>query len=633
MNQSQQKLHFSIGPVQGFVGSSRRTRDLWASSYLLSYLAGKAIVALREEFGAKMVLPDIEGNRLIEALGGDDTATTPRHGTVPNRFVAKVDSPKDAAEAAAGAVDRAWKEVAEAVWNEYLEPIAHHGDKTRQIWKRQRDNFWQISWAVGDDPSTLDRRKNWRSHAPPDEEGDKCTMMHRHQELSGYVRAQNRSKQDKFWARVKGRVGALDLKDDERLCTIAFVKRMYPRVADELFGWTLDVDHWPSTAYLAAAPWVAGVASESKAVEYANNVLNTHSRARGEWGTSLPCLEGVRSDFASLDGNFFLDEALSNENATSLDGADDGRTALVEELRELYGEFGQPSRYYALLLMDGDKMGALLRDAHDEGNTSAVSNALGEFAQSVDDIVSTHDGLAVYAGGDDVMAVMTLPNVLSCALELRTRYRDCFEDVALDRAATVSAGIVYAHYKTPLREVLAEAHRLLDDVAKDRTGRDSVAISAMKPSGKQVEWTTPFLHLTNASTTAPHRLDALRDCLATGDDEKGFTNSFFYGLRRALMALADEPRWEPGTYVALPEAFDLSELVVSQYMQADPGLEESRAREDVETLLDASRRVTRDSRQQQIQHDESTIGFDASLLVKFLDEELRQWDPNKEGRQ
>lgn len=27
-----QHLHFSIGPVQGFVAQSRRTRDLWGSS-------------------------------------------------------------------------------------------------------------------------------------------------------------------------------------------------------------------------------------------------------------------------------------------------------------------------------------------------------------------------------------------------------------------------------------------------------------------------------------------------------------------------------------------------------------------------------------------------------------------------
>ena len=33
------RLDISIGPVQGFVSQSRRTRDLWGSSYLLSFLS------------------------------------------------------------------------------------------------------------------------------------------------------------------------------------------------------------------------------------------------------------------------------------------------------------------------------------------------------------------------------------------------------------------------------------------------------------------------------------------------------------------------------------------------------------------------------------------------------------------
>ena len=39
------RLSFSIGPVQSFVVQSRRTRDLWASSWLLSRLSSKAMSA------------------------------------------------------------------------------------------------------------------------------------------------------------------------------------------------------------------------------------------------------------------------------------------------------------------------------------------------------------------------------------------------------------------------------------------------------------------------------------------------------------------------------------------------------------------------------------------------------------
>jgi len=36
-------LSFTLGPVQAFVAQARRTRDLWAGSWLLSYLAESAL--------------------------------------------------------------------------------------------------------------------------------------------------------------------------------------------------------------------------------------------------------------------------------------------------------------------------------------------------------------------------------------------------------------------------------------------------------------------------------------------------------------------------------------------------------------------------------------------------------------
>ena len=43
------RLDISVGPVQGFVSQSRRTRDLWGSSYLLSFLSAHAMRGARGE--------------------------------------------------------------------------------------------------------------------------------------------------------------------------------------------------------------------------------------------------------------------------------------------------------------------------------------------------------------------------------------------------------------------------------------------------------------------------------------------------------------------------------------------------------------------------------------------------------
>jgi len=51
------RLEFAIGPVQRFVAQSRRTRDLWGSSYLLSFVAAHAVLGASRVSGVRIVHP------------------------------------------------------------------------------------------------------------------------------------------------------------------------------------------------------------------------------------------------------------------------------------------------------------------------------------------------------------------------------------------------------------------------------------------------------------------------------------------------------------------------------------------------------------------------------------------------
>ncbi|MFP4598255.1 MAG: type III-B CRISPR-associated protein Cas10/Cmr2 [Persicimonas sp.] len=641
------ELHFSLGPVQAFVGQSRRTRDLWASSFLLSYLAGHAIDAVIED-PKEMILPDVSNNRLYAAVravrrGEPVPQNAPRHGTLPNRFVVAVDDVDRAVEAATVAIGRAWTKITERVWEKYVEPIAEFGNGTREIWERQIADFWQVSWAVENEQvgaQVLDRRKNWRSHVDPVEPGDKCTMMHRWQELSGHIRSHDKRAQDSFWQQMCAgpEMGGLDLGDDERLCAIALVKRLYPKLAKHVIGWEIGVTNWPSTAYLAAAPWVARAARNAPDAtdEYASEVLAARPGARGEWNTNLRLLEPFADrDFVTLDGNFFLDDALANDSATPLDD-EAARAQLEADLGRIRGDLDdRPSSYYALLLMDGDKMGALLREAGKVSLTSEVSQALGSFAMRVDDIVHRHDGIAVYAGGDDVLAMLTLPCALRCAVALRDAYTDAFTEVcdSLALATTISGGLVYAHYKTPLRDVLREAHHLLDDVAKETTGRDSLAITALKSSGKQSQWSVPWDHLTSAAVH-PTLLDELADRLSGGahDDDVEFSSSFIYAMRRLFGLLDDAAHWEPGAFVETVEGLDVEALLMAEYSRSrGADVDEAEARERIQALVKCCKQVRRDRQRDELSIDNERIGFDAPLLARLLAEEGHQFQPDEES--
>ena len=122
-----------------------------------------------------------------------------------------------------------------------------------------------------------------------------------------------------------------------------------------------------------------------------------------------------------------------------------------------------PSPFYAILLMDGDSLGALLLD---RDHQLKIPKALEHFTHNVPDIVDQHNGFLIYAGGDDVLALLPLEDALRCAAVVRQCYVDAF--AAQNLESTISAALEYAHVKMPLTRILGDSHKLLDEVAKEQ---------------------------------------------------------------------------------------------------------------------------------------------------------------------
>src|SRR5690554_4361211 len=260
-----------MGPVQGFVAQARRTRDIWAGSFLLSWLTGQAIQTVRDNCG-EIIFPQFNmDDPLIEAIecvaDGKQPQESPQIASLPNRFMAKIDSSFNP-ELCYEAVHNEWQRIADTVYTKYIAPIEHLGNDTKEIWDRQVHGFWDIVWAEdpsGTDRRVLDRRKMWRNHIPTIEPGDKCSLMANFQELSGHLRSchrnQHRTQQDKFWQAVRGQTG-YNIRENERLCAIAFIKRMFPLLAPRIIGSSVDTSY-PSTSSLAIAHWLEEVTTNS----------------------------------------------------------------------------------------------------------------------------------------------------------------------------------------------------------------------------------------------------------------------------------------------------------------------------------------------------------------------------------
>lgn len=176
------------------------------------------------------------------------------------------------------------------------------------------------------------------------------------------------------------------------------------------------------------------------------------------------------------------------------------------------------------------------------------SEALSNFAlHCVGPIVKAHQGKVLYAGGDDVLAMLPASEAIACADALQRAFRG--EDPAstdyllqqiapgflarTDRqsdqgklipfivpgpACTVSVGIAIAHAKSPLQDAIREAHRAEKRAKQLHADKHALAVTVLKRSGEITEWASRFGRLDEHPETPAHRdgvlaLNLLAHCL------------------------------------------------------------------------------------------------------------------------
>lgn len=654
---SKYRLSFTIGPVQSFVAQARRTRDLWTGSWLLSLLSESSLIATEKLDGRAIIPHRGEYHKQL-------TSIRSAIGGIPNRFEVEFDSEKtakQAGEAATAAFYETWQSVADEVWSSFVEKIATHGNQTGEIWKRQTKNFWELSWVVtpAGDPSqlaglALNRRKQFRNVSATLEPGTKCSLMKEYQEISGHYGHQQWDRQRQFWDTFRGSVSNLDLKGDEKLCAIGVIKRFYPEVVDEHIAKLTgakpqrsikEQSRWPSLGFFAALPWLQELDKTTDGTTKPNKHSPKQLAQTLSEETQKPDLvKGQRvdgyqqsehipaKDFglgnwgANVDATVWHSSGLAN----NLIGFTPQRVRKLARLQSDVFESMKPKKpipYYALLLADGDSMGALVAQF---GNPQDVSKGLNSFAGSVGSIISPENGngRVVYAGGDDVFALLSAKTALDAAKQLSDSYRQAFRKLDSEVNATLSVAIVYAHFKQPLSSVIRTAHHLLDDIAKDKTGRDSLALGLIQASGLSAVWSSPWkLAYPEKSASLPEIIDQFS---ASEDDTAPFNSSYLQNLRGQITSLFDASLELPGTHQ--PTAIEgdvLLQIAHAEYRRRLDS-DELKARQpddtkpEIEKLMSLSHPRFRFIEQKQnekletLKIDDDHFGFDGWKIGRFL---------------
>jgi len=516
-------LTCELDRVGELIDNSRKARDAWLGSYMISYLMARVAVKIGTLFTApEFLFPDPthplhefvrNGHHWPDSVSPDAR----RISSVPDRILVKVaanealENDKTRIKALCTEVEQAWQEI----WELSRTAVAQQTPvlANPEEWKAQCEGFFTLHWALTTiDPAqeNLSYRRsneamagvnNSRTFQQSWQPGVKCSLCG---EYSALPIGKPRGEVKAAWETLSRRNITL-VRSTERLSALYAAKRFaghgkiravlnqgLPHAQDLPVG-------FPSLASLASASFCARLLSG----EVDLGALARFQQALGELlvqcgitdtqleapvpGVALLAgTEAQKRWLARLDGEWLYEDSyapayLEREyNATGAAAAEAATTALQQLKALKRGKSPRP--YYALIAMDGD--GITAKIAAHYANIHDVTTAMTAFCcDTVPQVVhGQFHGQLIFAGGDEFIAFAPLDEALDIVQAIRDRF-------TLE-GCSISAGIVIAHLSAPLRQAMSMVHDVIGR-AKGEKGStrygNGVRMLVDKRSGAPVE--------------------------------------------------------------------------------------------------------------------------------------------------
>lgn len=516
---------YHIGPVQDFIRSSRRSRDLWFGSWLLSELSKTAALEIVEQNGGDLAWSLISpAPETLSQLKSDEF-------NVANRIIARTrKDPAVLGEAVRARVISRLHEISDEAFSR-IESVAEFDRKTADLQVDDLLEFFWVSCPLGDNyartrfqaESLMAARKVTR-----DFNASTWGSSQNKSSLDGLresvIPKKAYSKRNKDQNRLKRELRTkYGVREGEYLCGVGMLKRHGKRGEQE---------HFYSTSHMAAMPLL------DRLNESHRQAVNDYISRLKELGIGSDALNTVpvpHEIFGRNDGQLLFSERL----ADYFDGDDleQAQKALDKFLEEVFKE-DRPIPYYVLLQADGDNMGMIINEQETIDEHRELSRRLSTFAQKADPIVTEYHGCLIYAGGEDVLALLPMHTAIECAKKLADTFAQDMADFTVldpqtnkDIRPSLSAGLAIVHHLEPLSNSL-EAVRQAEKYAKSIKGKNALAITLTKRGGSErtiggtwgtldqrLEYFIDLFLKEDISTQAAYELETLAMTLeGSGDD-------------------------------------------------------------------------------------------------------------------
>ncbi|HAG81715.1 MAG TPA: CRISPR-associated protein Cas10 [Cyanobacteria bacterium UBA12227] len=462
----------TFAPVQGFIEKSRKLRDLYGSSFLISYLA-EAICKEAEKHGYKVISP-----ALIKVTQG-----TPNQIILKRQFDKEFDK-----ELARESMHKAWRTVSETC-RQWIEDNVK--DCGKYYWHRNWQSWgnytWEFFWGSGDTISkareAINEAKRSRDWIGINWTGESSTLSGADGVAwpgmgIGNPQKTNRHKQKQeiadFYQRLSYKLGE------------AFIETAKLTIAEDK---------------LAALMKEYGEAfvdpDEELSIPELVKRLITHQAIANKIVSNLK----EQIDPNSPHRLNILTKELKPDSFSDI-------SRLKHKDKDTKSQESHEEKYWTGWFQgDGDRMGDLLKRLSQ--NPKTEPDELNKFSQAMmkwgedkfKPAIVEAEGRTVYAGGDDFMGIFyrlpekTLPNQEFTPLtgkECVNWFASKFPSIWRQhhQPITVSVGFVWTAPNVPQRDVLQHC-RLAEKSAKD-SGKDRMAIRILFNGGTHIEWVCPW---------------------------------------------------------------------------------------------------------------------------------------------
>lgn len=446
----------TFAPVQGFIEKSRKLRDLYGSSYILSYLADAICSAAIDNAKTQNNLPKTN-NPSYPVIS--PALLNLSRGT-PNKILIAGEFPKDLAKSS---FDEAWQNLVTLCQN-WLEDWIKQDLQIEPHWNREwslwRQHTWEFFWATGptiqDAIAALDANKDARNWTGINWTGESST-------LSGADAA------------AYPTMSLANPKNTHQSIEDTKIKEFYQKLSEKLQEAIIDPRESLSipelTKRLITINDIASALSQPetpRSFKQANrwredDVKEVDRQETGRW-----------TGWFKGDGDRVSDHLKKLlQNLAEQHNID----PKSYEAQQLYAQalqtFSQRMRSW------GETLGQNLP------KTDKPRNSLDP------------DGRIVYAGGDDFLGILyrnppdTRLQAKECIDWLRTFKSGIWS--RHEQPINVSVGFVWAAPNVPQRDVLQHC-REAEQSAKT-SGRDRIAIRILFNGGNILEWTCPWWYL------------------------------------------------------------------------------------------------------------------------------------------